>query len=86
MPGGVIVFLLQWVQGLQAFMWSETEVTDNSSASSSIRLSRVIRRAGNKVSHRTAAMAIGVERVMHAKHIRGLFPDRGDEEDRLAAR
>jgi glutamate dehydrogenase (NAD(P)+) len=35
----------------------------------------MIRRAReHKVSHRTAAMAIGVERVMKAKHDRGLFP------------
>jgi len=26
------------------------------------------------VSHRTAAMAIGVERVIRAKQVRGLFP------------
>ena len=26
--GGVIVSYFEWVQGLQAFMWSETEVTD----------------------------------------------------------
>ncbi|MGI8437806.1 MAG: glutamate dehydrogenase, partial [Chthoniobacterales bacterium] len=36
---------------------------------------QVIKRAKqDKVSHRTAAMAIGVERVMKAKHARGLFP------------
>ncbi len=28
----------------------------------------------DKVSHRIAAMAIGVERVMKAKQMRGLFP------------
>ncbi len=26
--GGVIVSYFEWVQGLQAFMWTETEVTD----------------------------------------------------------
>ncbi len=36
---------------------------------------QVIKRAkAHKISHRTAAMAIGVERVMRAKKIRGLFP------------
>jgi glutamate dehydrogenase (NAD(P)+) len=35
----------------------------------------VIQRAKrHKVSHRTAAMAIGVERVLKAKKSRGLFP------------
>src|SRR5436309_197107 len=36
---------------------------------------QVIRRAKeHKISHRTAAMAIGVERVIKAKQMRGLFP------------
>jgi len=35
----------------------------------------VIKRAkAHKISHRTAAMAIGVERVLKAKMMRGLFP------------
>ena len=73
--GGVIVSYFEWVQGLQAFMWSETEVTDKLFRILEHSFVQVIRRAKrDKVSHRTAAMAIGVERVMHAKHIRGLFP------------
>ena len=36
---------------------------------------QVIKRAkAHKISHRTAAMAIGVERVLKAKKMRGLFP------------
>src|SRR5216110_2950015 len=73
--GGVIVSYFEWVQGLQAFMWSETEVTDKLFRILEHSFSQVIRRAkAHKVSHRTAAMAIGVERVMRAKHARGLFP------------
>ena len=73
--GGVIVSYFEWVQGLQAFLWSETEVTDKLFRILEHSFVQVIRRAKrDKVSHRTAAMAIGVERVMHAKHIRGLFP------------
>jgi glutamate dehydrogenase (NAD(P)+) len=73
--GGVIVSYFEWVQGLQAFMWSETEVTDKLFRILEHSFSQVIRRAkAHKISHRTAAMAIGVERVMRAKRTRGLFP------------
>jgi glutamate dehydrogenase (NAD(P)+) len=73
--GGVIVSYFEWVQGLQSFLWTETEVTDKLFRILEHSFSQVIRRAKeHKVSHRTAAMAIGVERVMKAKNTRGLFP------------
>ena len=73
--GGVIVSYFEWVQGLQAFAWSETEVTDKLFRILEHSFTQVIKRAkAHKISHRTAAMAIGVERVMRAKKIRGLFP------------
>jgi glutamate dehydrogenase (NAD(P)+) len=73
--GGVIVSYFEWVQGLQAFMWTETEVTDKLFRILEHSFTQVIRRAkAHKISHRTAAMAIGVERVMRAKGTRGLFP------------
>ncbi len=73
--GGVIVSYFEWVQGLQAFAWTETEVTDKLFRILEHSFAQVIRRAKqDKVSHRTAAMATGVERVMKAKHARGLFP------------
>jgi len=73
--GGVIVSYFEWVQGLQSFLWTESEVTDKLFRIMEHSFIQVIRRAKqDKVSHRTAAMAIGVERVMKAKHARGLFP------------
>ena len=73
--GGVIVSYFEWVQGLQSFLWSETEVTDKLFRILEHSFSQVIKRAkDHKVSHRTAAMAIGVERVQEAKDARGLFP------------
>ena len=73
--GGVIVSYFEWVQGLQSFLWSETEVTDKLFRILEHSFSLVIKRAKeHKISHRTAAMAIGVERVMRAKRTRGLFP------------
>ena len=73
--GGVIVSYFEWVQGLQAFLWSESEVTDKLFRILEHSFAQVIRRAkDHKVSHRTAAMATGVERVIRAKQVRGLFP------------
>src|SRR3954463_86180 len=73
--GGVIVSYFEWVQGLQAFMWTETEVTDKLFRILEHSFTHVIRRAkAHKISHRMSAMAIGVERVMKAKGTRGLFP------------
>jgi glutamate dehydrogenase (NAD(P)+) len=73
--GGVVVSYFEWVQDLQQLFWTEPEVRD--------RLNRVLERAfqavmaraeRDNVAHRTAAMAIGVERVQKAKLTRGLFP------------
>src|SRR6201984_3569275 len=73
--GGVIVSCFEWVQGLQAFLWTESEVTDKLFRILEHSFAQVIRRAKeHKISHRTAAMAIGVERVIKAKQVRGLFP------------
>ena len=73
--GGVIVSYFEWVQGLQATFWNETEVTDRLFRILEQAFAAVIKRAkGGSISHRTAAMAIGVERVLAAKKARGLFP------------
>ena len=73
--GGVIVSYFEWVQGLQSFLWSEMEVTDKLFRILEQSFGQVIRRATeHKGAHRTAAMAIGVERVLKAKRARGLFP------------
>ena len=73
--GGVIVSYFEWVQDLQQFFWDEAEVNN--------RLNRVLERAfvevmdraaRDGISHRTAAMAIGVAKVRDAKMARGLFP------------
>ena len=73
--GGVIVSYFEWVQGLQSYLWTETEVTDKLFRILEHSFTQIIKRAkADNVSHRTAAMAIGVERVMKAKAARGLFP------------
>jgi glutamate dehydrogenase (NAD(P)+) len=73
--GGVIVSYFEWVQDLQQFFWDEAEVTDRLYRVLQRAFSQVMERAGREgVSHRTAAMAIGVQKVREAKLARGLFP------------
>ena len=73
--GGVVVSYFEWVQDLQSFFWSETEVTD--------KLFRVLEPAFTQVMNqsrkhriptRLAALSLGIKRVHEAKQIRGLFP------------
>ena len=73
--GGVVVSYFEWVQDLQSFFWSESEVVD--------KLFRILENAftqtlhfsrAHKVSMRTAALALGIKRVQEAKRSRGLFP------------
>ncbi len=73
--GGVIVSYFEWVQDLQQFFWTEEEVMQ--------RLNQILERAfvqvmaraeRDGVPYRTAAMAIGVEKVRRGKQVRGLFP------------
>ena len=73
--GGVVVSYFEWVQDLQSFFWTETEVVDKlfrileGAFSQTLNFSRK-----NKVSMRTAALALGLRRVHDAKRARGLFP------------
>jgi glutamate dehydrogenase (NAD(P)+) len=73
--GGVIVSYFEWVQDLQSFFWTETEVVD--------KLFRILEGAftqtlaqsrKHKISMRLAALSFGVNRVYEARKIRGLFP------------
>jgi glutamate dehydrogenase (NAD(P)+) len=73
--GGVVVSYFEWVQDLQQFFWSEDEVRDRLNLILDKAFTQVMDRSTrDKVSTRTAAMAIGVEKVRDAKRTRGLFP------------
>ena len=73
--GGVVVSYFEWVQDLQSFFWSETEVVDKlfrileTAYSQTVNLSRK-----QKIPMRLAALSLGIKRVQEAKKIRGLFP------------
>jgi len=73
--GGVVVSYFEWVQDLQQLFWEEEEVTRREYHILDRAFEQMLARArSGNVSHRTAAMAIGVEKVRAAKNTRGLFP------------
>jgi glutamate dehydrogenase (NAD(P)+) len=73
--GGVVVSYFEWVQDLQQFFWDESEVMGKLYQVLDKAFAQVMARVDrDKVPHRTAAMAIGVEKVRDAKIARGLFP------------
>jgi glutamate dehydrogenase (NAD(P)+) len=73
--GGVVVSYFEWVQDLQQLFWDEAEVMHRLYQVLQKAFQQVMARAEHEgVAHRTAAMAIGVERVRSAKNVRGLFP------------
>jgi glutamate dehydrogenase (NAD(P)+) len=73
--GGVVVSYFEWVQDLQQLFWEEEEVTRREYHILDRAFEHMLARArAGNVPHRTAAMAIGVEKVRAAKNTRGLFP------------
>ena len=73
--GGVIVSYFEWVQDLQRLFWTEAEVNKRLEQLLDGAFAQVRTRALERnVSNRTAAMAIGVEKVRAGKRLRGLFP------------
>jgi glutamate dehydrogenase (NAD(P)+) len=73
--GGVVVSYFEWVQDLQQLFWEEDEVVRREYQILDRAFDQMAARAkADKISHRTAAMAIGVEKVRAAKNTRGLFP------------
>jgi glutamate dehydrogenase (NAD(P)+) len=73
--GGVVVSYFEWVQDLQSFFWTETEVTD--------KLFRILEHAfmqtlqlsrKQNIPMRLAASSLGIKRLYEAKKTRGLFP------------
>ncbi len=73
--GGVIVSYFEWVQGLQQYFWDEKEVHGKLETALERSFQKVLQRADrDKISQRSAALAIGVETVLRSKMTRGLFP------------
>jgi glutamate dehydrogenase (NAD(P)+) len=73
--GGVIVSYFEWVQDLQSFFWSEDEVNRKLKDIIVRAFHSVLTKAKEKgVDNRTAAQALGIERVARAIELRGIYP------------
>ncbi|MFG1270694.1 Glu/Leu/Phe/Val family dehydrogenase [Xanthobacter versatilis] len=73
--GGVIVSYFEWVQDIQRLFWEENEVKERANQILDRAFHQVLDRVKrDRVTNRTAAMAIGVEKVRDGKRKRGLFP------------
>ncbi len=73
--GGVTVSYFEWVQGLQSFLWKESEVN--------ARLGEIMVRSFGEVLHvsegrgvdmRVAAYILAVDKVVRALEVRGIYP------------
>ncbi|MDX1935066.1 MAG: Glu/Leu/Phe/Val dehydrogenase [Capsulimonadales bacterium] len=73
--GGVTVSYFEWVQGLQAFSWTESEVTSKLEQIM-VRAFAQVREAAKRYQCdlRTAAYIVGVSRVAEAVRLQGIYP------------
>jgi glutamate dehydrogenase (NAD(P)+) len=73
--GGVTVSYFEWVQDIQQFLWSEEQVNQKLQELMLKSFYQVRRLAKErKLSMRTAALSLGVQKVAREKMRRGLFP------------
>ena len=73
--GGVTVSYFEWVQDLAQFMWDEEEVNSQLKKQMLRAFHRVRDEATKrKVTNRTAALSIGVQKVARETAKRGLYP------------
>lgn len=73
--GGVLVSYFEWAQNFQAFNWEEDEVNSRlEQAMVSAYRDVVALAAEQKVTLRTAALMLGVQRVVEAITVRGIYP------------
>ena len=73
--GGVIVSYFEWVQANQAYWWSEAEVEERLATRMRLAWDAVVAHAAEyKLTLRTAATCLAVQRVAEAHLRRGLYP------------
>jgi glutamate dehydrogenase (NAD(P)+) len=73
--GGVTVSYFEWVQDIQQLMWSESLVNEKLRELMLRAFHQVLKLARDrKLSMRTAALTLGVEKVAREKMKRGLYP------------
>lgn len=73
--GGVTVSYFEWLQGIQKYFWTLAQVNSKLEEIMSSSFRQVMRVCmAKKVDTRTAALMIGLERVVEAAKLRGLYP------------
>jgi glutamate dehydrogenase (NAD(P)+) len=73
--GGVTVSYFEWVQDIQQLMWSEEQVNHKLQELMMRAFHHVRQRANQrKLTNRTAALSLGVEKIALEKMRRGLYP------------
>ena len=73
--GGLIVSYFEWVQNLQEILWTDSEVHEHLKEKIEKAFAEVIDFMKTRnVNTRTAAYALGIERVARAMELRGIYP------------
>jgi len=73
--GGVVVSYFEWVQGLQAFFWSEDEVNRQLETVMHNAFHEVLEMSQQeKVNMRNAAYMLAIKRIADTMEARGIFP------------
>jgi len=73
--GGVTVSYFEWVQSLQSFFWSEEEINQRLERIMVSAFHAVMAEAENrKIERRVAAQVLGIDRVVKATELRGIYP------------
>ena len=73
--GGTVLGYFEWVQDMQAFFWTESEITDQLDRIVDAGMAEVQAMADvEQVDLRAAAMMVAVSRVADATTLRGLYP------------
>ena len=73
--GGTVLGYFEWVQDMQAFFWSESEITDQLDRIVDAGMAEVqAMAASERIDLRAAGMMVAVARVADATTLRGLYP------------
>ena len=73
--GGTVLGYFEWVQDMQAFFWTESEITQQLDRIVDEAMAEVQSMADlERIDLRSAGMMVAVSRVAEATSLRGLYP------------